>query len=164
MIYLKLQSGVLENKTQVLRDLSRSSPHVNLWRENEEVGGEWGNGERMRKWREIHPLHFLIFSLSPPSLSISYIKNCCILLQNVKNGTFVANVTKKNLTYAQWDNDSGSNSLRESTASWQLCAGLAQTTCTAFTGICAIVVWLVVYIVVWLKRFKNITHFESFMI
>ena len=40
VIYMKLQSGVLENKTQVLRDLSRSSPHVNLWRENEEVGGE----------------------------------------------------------------------------------------------------------------------------
>ena len=38
----------------------------------------------MRKWREIHSLHFLIFSLFPPSLSISYIKNCLILSQNVK--------------------------------------------------------------------------------
>ena len=28
------------------------------------------NGERMRKWREVHSLHFLIFSLFPPSLSI----------------------------------------------------------------------------------------------
>ena len=28
----------------------------------------------MRKWREIHSLDFLIFSLFPPSLSISYIK------------------------------------------------------------------------------------------
>ena len=35
----------------------------------------------MRKWREIHSLHFLIFSLFPPSLSISYIQNCHILWQ-----------------------------------------------------------------------------------
>ena len=55
------------------------------WRENEEME---------RKWREIHSLHFLIFSFFPPSLSISYIKNCLILSQNVKYGTFVANVTK----------------------------------------------------------------------
>ena len=49
----------------------------------------------MRKWEEIHSLHFLTFSLFPPSLSISYIRNCQILSQNVENGTFVANVTKK---------------------------------------------------------------------
>ena len=49
----------------------------------------------MRKWREIHSLHFLILALFPPSLSISYIKDCLILSQNVKYGTFVANVTKK---------------------------------------------------------------------
>ena len=78
------------------------------------------NGERMRKWREIHSQDFLILCLFPPSLSISYIKNCHILSQNVKYGTFVANVTK-NLTYALWENNSGSNSLRESTAS---CEGL----------------------------------------
>ena len=48
----------------------------------------------MRKWTEIHSLHFLIFSLFPPTLSISYIKNCLILSQNVKYGTFVT----KNLT------------------------------------------------------------------
>ena len=79
-----------------------------------------GNGERMRKWREIHSQDFLILCLFPPSLSISYIKNCHILSQNVKYGTFVANVTK-NLTYALWGNNSGSNSLRGSSAS---CAGL----------------------------------------
>ena len=54
-----------------------------------------GDGEIMRKWREIHSLHFLIFSFFPPSLSISYIKNCLILSQNVNYCTFVANVTKK---------------------------------------------------------------------
>ena len=65
-----------------------------------------GNGERGRKWREneemeweIHSQDFLILCLFPPSLSISYIKNCHILSQNVKYGTFVANVTK-NLSYA----------------------------------------------------------------
>ena len=62
--------------------------------ENEEMEREWGNGERMSKWREIHSLHFLIFSLFPPSLSISYIKKCPIFSQNVKYSTFVANVTR----------------------------------------------------------------------
>ena len=64
-------------------------------------GERGGNGERMRKWTENEEmerdssLQFLIFSLFPPSLSISYIKNCLILSQNVKYGTFVANATKK---------------------------------------------------------------------
>ena len=44
--------------------------------------------------------------LFPPSLSISYVKNCHILSQNVEYGTFVANVTK-NLTYALGGNNSG---------------------------------------------------------
>ena len=43
----------------------------------------------MRKWRK----NFLILSLYPPSLSISYIKIGHILSQNVKYGIFVANVT-----------------------------------------------------------------------
>ena len=48
--------------------------------------------ERIRKWREIHSLNFLIFSSFPPSLSISYMKSCLILSKNIKYGTFVANV------------------------------------------------------------------------
>ena len=48
----------------------------------------------MREWKDIHSLHFLPFSLLPPSLSISNIRNCLILLQNVKYGTFFANITK----------------------------------------------------------------------
>ena len=48
---------------------------VKKWRENEKMKM---NGERMRKWREIHSLHFLIFPSFPPSLSISCIKNCLI--------------------------------------------------------------------------------------
>ena len=64
-------------------------------RGNGERMRKWrGNGERMRKWREIHSQDFLILCLFPPSLSISYMKNCHILSQNVKYGTFVANVTK----------------------------------------------------------------------
>ena len=55
---------------------------------------EGGSKEKMRKWRE----NFLILPFYPPSLSISYIKICHILSQNVKYGCFVANVTK-NLTY-----------------------------------------------------------------
>ena len=67
------------------------------WRENEEMKRKWRENEEME--REIHSQDFLIFCLFPPYLSISYIKNCHILSQNVKYGTFVANVTK-NLTYA----------------------------------------------------------------
>ena len=84
--------------------------------------GEKLERERMRKWREIHSLYFLILSLFSPSLSISYIKICHILSQNVRYGTFVASVTK-NLTWALWGNNSGSNSLRGSSAS---CAGLSS--------------------------------------
>ena len=80
------------------------------------------NGERRRKWRDINSLHFLIYSLFYPSLSISYIKNCLILSQNVKYGIFVANFIN-NLTYARWENNSG---LRESSAS---CEGLSSSTC-----------------------------------
>ena len=71
---------------------------VEKWKENEKMKRKWRENEEMeRKWREIHSLHFLIFSLFPPSLSISYIKNCLTLSQNVKCSTFVANFTK-NLT------------------------------------------------------------------
>ena len=94
-----------------------SSLAARKWRENENMKRKWrGNWERMRKWRDIRSLHFLIVFLFSPSLSISYIKNCLTLSQNVKHGTFVANV-KKNLTYALWENYSGSNSLWESFAS-----------------------------------------------
>ena len=67
-------------------------------RENGERMKKCGvNGKIMRKRREIHSLHFLLFSLFPPSLSISYI---IFFSQNVKYGTFVANVTKKlNMRY-----------------------------------------------------------------
>ena len=54
---------------------------VRKWKENEKMKREWGNGGRMKKWRETHSLLFLIFSLFPPSLSISYIKNGHILSQ-----------------------------------------------------------------------------------
>ena len=73
-----------------------------------------GNGERMRKWRE----NFLILPLYPPSLSISYIKIGHILLQNVKYGIFVANVTKTEHTRYE---EIILNSLRGSSAS---CVGL----------------------------------------
>ena len=101
------------------------------WENGEEMEREWGNGERMRKWRgngermrkwrEIHSQDFLILCLFPPSLSISYIKNCHILSQY---GFFCRKCHKKKPTYALWKNNSGSNSLRESSASW---AGLPNT-------------------------------------
>ena len=81
---LYLEAGLHES----LQPCSRAA---RKWRENEEMKRKRrGNGERMRKWRE----NFLILPLYPPSLSISYIKICHILSQNVKYGIFVANVTK----------------------------------------------------------------------
>ena len=60
---------------------------------------EGGNKEKMRKCRKWISLHFLILSLFPPSLSITYIKNCLILSQNVAN-------VIKNIKYALWENNS----------------------------------------------------------
>ena len=96
-------------------------------RGNGERMRKWGgNREKMRKWREIDSLHFLILSLFPPSLCISYIQMRHIFLQNVKYGTFVANVTKIS-TYALWGNNSGSNLLQGSSA---ICAGLSHSSST----------------------------------
>ena len=99
------------------------------WGNVEEMERKWGNGERLTLYISSFSLHFLplsphflILSPFPPSLSISYIKICYILSQNVKYGIFVANVTKI-LTYALWGNNSGSNLLRGSLAS---CAGLER--------------------------------------
>ena len=78
-------------ETGLHESLQPCSRAARKWRENEEMKRKRrGNGERMRKWRE----NFLILPLYPPSLSISYIKICHILSQNVKYGIFVANVTK----------------------------------------------------------------------
>ena len=57
---------------------------------------EMSNEEMERKWREIYSLHFLIFFLFPPSLSISYNKNGLIMSQNTP-----------------WENKSGSHSLQK---------------------------------------------------
>ena len=83
----------------------------------------------MRKWRENEEMErdslstFSLISLYFLLLSIPYIKQCLILSQYVKYAIFVANVTKR-LTYALRENNSGSNSLRESSAS---CAGLSKS-------------------------------------
>ena len=91
------------------------------WGNEEEMERKWGNGERLTLYISSFSLYFLPLSPFPPSLSISYIKMHHILLQNVKYGTFVANVTKIS-TYALWGNNSGSNLLRGSSA---IRAGLA---------------------------------------
>ena len=82
----------LPHRTPGLHEsLQPCSRAARKWKENEEMKRKRrGNGERMRKWRK----NFLILSLYPPSLSISYIKIGHILSQNVKYGIFVANVTK----------------------------------------------------------------------
>ena len=85
------------------------------WGNEEEMERKWGNGERLTLYISSFSLYFLPLSPFPPSLSISYIKMRHILLQNVKYGTFVANVTKIS-TYALWGNNSGSNLLRGSSA------------------------------------------------
>ena len=92
------------------------------WVNEEEIEREWGNDEAL-EWDQL-----LIISSFPPSLSTSFIKICHIFW-NVKLGTFVANVTKL-LTYALWGNNSGSNSLRGSSAS---CAGLYGSSWSGLT-------------------------------
>ena len=78
------------------------------WRGNgEEMEREWGNGERFTLYIFSFSLYFL------PLYPFLYKK----LSHLVKCGTFVANVTKK-LTYALWENNSGSNLLRGSSASY----------------------------------------------
>ena len=93
------------------------------WGNEEEMERKWGNGERLTFYISSFSLYFLPLSPFPPSLSISYIKMHHILLQNVKYGTFVANVTKISI-YALWGNNSGSNLLRGSSA---IRAGLSVT-------------------------------------
>ena len=80
--------------------------------ENEEIMRKWrGNGERIT----LHIYSFSLYFLPLYQFPISK-----LLSQNVKYGTFVANVTK-NLAYALWENNSGSNLRRGSSSS---CAGL----------------------------------------
>ena len=79
------------NRCSLAAGLQGNEERMRKWRGNgEEMEREWGNGEKMRKWREdeemerirklreIHSPHFLIFSLFPPSLFIFYIRNCLI--------------------------------------------------------------------------------------
>ena len=57
-----------------------------------------GNGGRMRKWREFHSLHFLILSLFPPSLLISYIKISCITFcRKMLNTALLSRMSQKNI-------------------------------------------------------------------
>ena len=79
--------------------------------------GNWRENEEMERDSLSTFPHF---SLLSPFQSFSYIKHCHILSQNVRYCTFVANVTK-NLTYALWENNSGSYLLLGSSTS---CAGL----------------------------------------
>ena len=65
------------------------------WRENEKMKRKLRENEEMERDLLSTFPHSLFIS---PPLSISYIKICHILSQNVKYGLFVANVTK-NLTY-----------------------------------------------------------------
>ena len=77
----------------------------------------------MREGEEMERDSFSTFphSLFISSLSIHFrIKICLILSQNVKYGTFVANVTKT-LTYALLGNNSGSNSLQGSSYVLSIC-------------------------------------------
>ena len=96
----------MEHWSRAARKWRENEEMKRKWREIEEMEREWGNGER--------------FTLNISSFSV---KNCHILSQNVKYGTFVANVTK-NLTHALWGNNSGLNTLPGSSASF---AGLIYT-------------------------------------
>ena len=98
-----------------------------VWGSGEEMERKWGNEERMRKWweneeMEIYSLftfrHFLF--ISPLySFPISKIVTFC---RKLFNTALLSRMSQKNLTYALWENNSGSNSLPGNSAS---CAGLS---------------------------------------
>ena len=66
---------------------------VRKWRENEKMNRKWNGNEEMERYLLSTFPHFLFIS----SLSIHFLSK--ILLQNVKYGTFVDNVTKKHMRY-----------------------------------------------------------------
>ena len=75
---------VLGEKQLSLHSLYPNTGLHNLWQPGSRAARKWRENEKMkRKWRENEEIHFVIFSLVPPFLSISYIKNCPILSQNV---------------------------------------------------------------------------------
>ena len=122
--YLCLHQGCT-NRCSLAAGLRGNEERMRKWRGNgERMRKLRGNGEKLTLYIPQFSLHFLPLSPFPLSLSISYIKIGHIMLQNVKYGTFVANVSQI-LTYELWGNNSGSNLLRGSSAS---CAGLPQTT------------------------------------
>ena len=84
-----------ENDTTGLHKLCQpASLAVGKWRENEKMNRTWRENEEMeRKWRENEEIERDSFFLRP-SLSMSSIKICPILSQNVMYGTFVVNVAK----------------------------------------------------------------------
>ena len=68
---------------------------------------KWRENEKMkRKWREIHSLNFLMFSLFPPSPSyILYpISKIVSLCRKMLNAALLSRMSLKNLTYALWEN------------------------------------------------------------
>ena len=92
----------------------------NLWQPGcekmeRELENEEENGERMRKWSEVYLLHFFIFSLFPPSLSISR-SHIVSFFRKMLNSALLSQMSQKNLTNAPWETISWTNSLRENSA------------------------------------------------
>ena len=83
---------------------------VGKWRENEKMERKWRENEKLEKYSLSTFPHFLF----TPSLPISF----CL---KVLNSALLSRMWPKNLTYALWENNSGSNLLWKSTAS---CEGL----------------------------------------
>ena len=85
LIFLSLQFLKRETK-------ERKAKEARETRKKQGCATRCSLAEEMERYSLATFLHSL--SLFPPSLSISYIKICHILSQNVKYGIFVANVTK----------------------------------------------------------------------
>ena len=75
---------------------------------------QWGNGERFTLYISSFSLYFLPLYPFPKPKIVSFCRK-------MSNMSLLSQCHKKNLSYALWENNSGSNSLRESSAS---CAGL----------------------------------------
>ena len=75
---------------------------------------QWGNGERFTLYISSFSLYFLPLYPFPKPKIVSFCRK-------MLNMSLLSRMSQKNLSYALWENNSGSNSLRENSAS---CAGL----------------------------------------
>ena len=80
---------------------------MSKWRDNKKMEREWENGERFTLYISSFSLLFLPLYPFPISKIVSFCRK-------MLNTALLSRISQKNLSYALWENNSWSNSLRES--------------------------------------------------